>query len=142
MQINIHRTHISEKVTDGTLSIGGQKVCNTAENTNYRIAPGTYTIRLLKQRRWGRKMPTLIPDSGISTTPDSGDSNVRKSTTPVIAFGNGVYNRYDYRILVGETLVPGVVLKTFETFITLFDRIYATIRRGKPVTVIITEKSL
>ena len=58
-----------------------------------------------------------------------------------IAFGNGIFNSPDGRILLGTTIIPGCLKNSREPFLRLYDRINQSIRRGHEVTLIITEKS-
>ena len=51
--------------------------------------------------------------------------------------GNGVYNREDGSIIVGEYLVPGCLKHSRFTFDNLYDRIRKNLERGKAVTLTI-----
>lgn len=60
-----------------------------------------------------------------------------RHTSRIFACGNGAYHRTDSRILVGQTLVPGIVLQTRETYYKLYERIRKSISRGDNVLLII-----
>ena len=47
MDIKIKRTNTKGEITEGRLTIDGQLVCDTPENTLTRLAPGTYPILLV-----------------------------------------------------------------------------------------------
>ena len=51
--------------------------------------------------------------------------------------GNGVYNRTDGSIIVGEYLVPGCLKHPKTAFDNLYDRIRKNLERGNPVTLTI-----
>lgn len=48
--------------THGSLSIDGNKVCNTLENANALVPSGDYVISLIKCKQYSRKMPLLAPE--------------------------------------------------------------------------------
>lgn len=56
----------------------------------------------------------------------------------VFARGNGAYNRKDERILVGEYLIPGCLIRSKEAFNALCERIRKSLSRGNEVTLCIT----
>ena len=47
--------------------------------------------------------------------------------------GNGVYNRTDGAIIVGEYLVPGCLKHSRFTFDNLYDRIRKNLKRGNDI---------
>lgn len=51
--------------------------------------------------------------------------------------GNGVYNRTDGSIIVGEYLVPGCLKHSRAAFANLYDRIRKNIERGRDITLTI-----
>jgi hypothetical protein len=50
-----------------------------------------------------------------------------------LAYGNGIYNCQDARILLGTTIIPGCLKNSKEPFLLLYDRINHAIRRGHSV---------
>lgn len=52
--------------------------------------------------------------------------------------GNGVYNRKDARILVGEYLVPGCLIHSRVALNTLCERIRKSLKRKNEVKLVIT----
>lgn len=124
MKITLHRYRIGELASDGRLSIGGEKICDTAEHSRFRVQPGTYHIILRYSKQFHRKMPFLAEAPGVC-----------------IAFGNGAYSSTDGRILLGTHIVPGCLMHTREPFMKLYNRISTSLRRGHEVTLTITEKS-
>jgi len=122
MQILLIRHHIGEIACDGTLSINGDHVCDTAESSQYRVAAGTYHIALCKSKTHGRKVPILV-----------------EAPSFCLVHGNSIYGKSDGRILVGLHIIPGWVKHSNILFKLLYDRINAALRRGHEVKLIITE---
>lgn len=118
MNITIKRYRQKGAATDGYLIIDSERVCHTAENTQYKMDAGTYHVRLVYDHRRGRKFPNLCFGCNIR-------------------FGNGVYNIRDSTILVGKHIAPGCLSHSRETFDKLYQRIRKTIERGKEVTITI-----
>lgn len=128
--IEIHRYRIGPKTCDGTLSIDGISICDTAERTPYRAPTGTYRIKLRYSNEARRKVPCLIPtDDWSQVLPD---------VCPIIKVGNGVYT-IGNQILVGRYLAPGIVIHSYDAFLPLYDRINNAQRRGHEVMVRIIE---
>lgn len=48
MELVLHRTLIHRDTTDGYITIGGSKVCNTAEHTPVMLQPGRYPLKRTK----------------------------------------------------------------------------------------------
>lgn len=99
---------------DGQIWIEGQKVCDCAENAHHCLPPGRYEIELVKNKKFGRKMPSYIQ------------------------YGNGVYNLQEPVILVGTFIAPGCLTHSRLAFNALYDRIRKNIERGNQVTLVIT----
>ena len=123
MKILLHRYRVGEFATDGSLSIGGEKICDTTEHTLYRPPAGTYTIVLKYSKAHHRKMPFLA-EAGVCLAP-----------------GNGIYGCTDGRILLGTSIVPGCMKHSRQPFMRLYDRINTSIRRGHQVSLTISEDS-
>lgn len=44
MELILHRTNIHRDTTDGYITIGGTRICDTAEHTPVMLKPGRYTL--------------------------------------------------------------------------------------------------
>ena len=133
MKIEIKRYRIRETACDGILSINGSKLCDTAENTQVMPPPGTYNIVLRSNIKQKRIVPYLLASNNEKKMING------KLRAPFLCIGNGIYHRYDGRIIVGTHIVPGCVKRSYAPFRRLYDRINNTIRRGKAVTIEIIE---
>ena len=130
MHILITRHRYKPATIDGQLSIDGIRICDCAENAHTALPPGTYSIAIVHCRQYARKMPLITPISNQSSV-------INNRVCPMLKYGNGVYNREDGSILVGEYLVPGCLKHSRFTFDNLYDRIRKNIERGKEVTLTI-----
>ena len=133
MKIEIKRYRIRETSCDGTLSINGRKLCDTAENTQFMPPAGTYNVVLRGNKKQRRIVPYLLA-SNKEYKRKKGDLRA-----PFLCVGNGIYHRYDGRIIVGTHIVPGCVKRSYQSFIRLYDRINNTLRRGNDVIIKIIE---
>ena len=130
MHILITRYRYKPATIDGQLSIDGIRICDCAENAHTALPPGTYSITIVHCRQYARKMPLITPISNQSSV-------INNRVCPMLCPGNGVYNRKDGSILVGEYLVPGCLKHSRFTFDNLYDRIRKNLQRGKEVTLTI-----
>ena len=130
MHILITRHHRTQETIDGQLSIDGIRICDCAENAHTALPPGTYSITIVHCRQYARKMPLITPISNQSSV-------INNRVCPMLKPGNGVYNRTDGAIIVGEYLVPGCLKHSRFTFDNLYDRIRKNLQRGKEVTLTI-----
>lgn len=130
MHILITRYRYKPATIDGQLSIDGIRICDCAENAHTALPPGTYSIAIVHCRQYARKMPLITPISNQSSV-------INNRICPMLKPGNGVYNRKDGSILVGEYLVPGCLKHSRFTFDNLYDRIRKNLQRGKEVTLTI-----
>ena len=130
MHILITRYRYKPATIDGQLSIDGIRICDCAENAHTALPPGTYSITIVHCRQYARKMPLITPISNQSSV-------INNRVCPMLCPGNGVYNRKDGSILVGEYLVPGCLKHSRFTFDNLYDRIRKNLERGKEVTLTI-----
>ena len=130
MHILITRYRYKPATIDGQLSIDGIRICDCAENAHTALPPGTYSITIVHCRQYARKMPLITPISNQSSV-------INNRVCPMLKPGNGVYNRKDGSILVGEYLVPGCLKHSRFTFDNLYDRIRKNLQRGKEVTLTI-----
>ena len=130
MHILITRYRYKPATIDGQLSIDGIRICDCAENAHTALPPGIYSITIVHCRQYARKMPLITPISNQSSV-------INNRVCPMLCPGNGVYNRKDGSILVGEYLVPGCLKHSRFTFDNLYDRIRKNLQRGKEVTLTI-----
>ena len=140
MNIVINRTKPKGEYTHGHLTIDGTRVCDTLENTDSRVPAGTYTVTLLKCKQYARKMPCLNPQSPCDLCPKQ--KFVCNNTTlpcycPQIKPGNGVCNRHDGSILVGQYNCLGSFIHPKAAFDSLYERIRKSVSRGNVVTLTI-----
>ena len=131
MHILITRHRYKPATIDGQLSIDGIRICDCAENAHTALPPGTYSLTIVHCRQYARKMPLITPISNQSSV-------INNRICPMLKPGNGVYNRKDGSILVGEYLVPGCLKHSRFTFDNLYDRIRKNLQRGKEVTLTIS----
>lgn len=124
MLIEIHRYRIRGSYCDSTMHIDGQHICDCAENASHRIPTGLYNVQLLYNQEAKRKLPTLL---------------IPTNEAWVLKIGNGVHTNRKGQIIVGEFRVSGVVIHSRETFLTLYNRINNSMRRGNKVQIQITE---
>ena len=116
MKILLQRSHVGEFAASGTLSIAGEYICDTCEHSLHQVPPGTYQIYIMYSKQFHRKMPFLLEAPGVC-----------------LAYGNGIYNCQDGRILLGTTIIPGCLKNSKVPFLKLYDRINHAIRRGHTV---------
>ena len=126
MHILITRHRYKPATIDGQLSIDGIRICDCAENAHTALPTGTYSIAIVHCRQYAHKMPLITPLSNQSSV-------INNRVCPMLLPGNGVYNRKDGSILVGEYLVPGCLKHSRFTFDNLYDRIRKNLKRGNEV---------
>lgn len=145
MDIQLIRNHRSRWALDGELRIMGQKICDTSENLQHHLAPGTYPVLIERCPHYRRKMPIVM----ISTEPmlakchfckkvliDSQHANL-PCYCPQIKIGNGVANRTDGTIIIGDHYLSGVMINSSEHFNRLIDRLDKAAQRDEPITLTI-----
>lgn len=144
MKIVIYRTKIRPDYVIGGLYIDGLKVCDTLENPNACVPAGSYSISLIKCKQYARKMPILTPSylncANCKKLPTISNNSTLPCFCPMLKPGNGVHNRLDGSILVGECSVPGLIIHPKRHFDALFERLRKSLSRGNSVELIITEK--
>ena len=126
MVVYIYRRHFTRWGIEGTLVIKGTKVCDTLEHPICYFPAGEYEITLFSPILAGeksRKMPiVLIPGMSIW------------NVIPRIAYiqpGNGPM-RLKYRsIILGESVLPGLVIHTQECFERFYERLRKAIKRNE-----------
>lgn len=147
MNIIIKRHQKSPDYIVGHLLIDGEHICHTLENPNSCLPAGSYPVTIVKCKVYNRKMPLLFPHPS-PLTPHPNCSKCKKpefvgiNTTirqfcPMLKPGNGVHNRLDGSVLVGDCEVPGCILHPRTTFDSLYQRIRKSIERGNQVVLTI-----
>ena len=136
MNIIINRLFTKGEYCHGKLTIDGNRVCDTLENSTSCVPAGTYTVTLLKCKQYARKMPCLNPQSPCDLCPKL--PFVCNNTTlpcwcPMLKPGNGVHNRLDGSILVGQYHCLNCLIHPKSIFDALYERIRKTISRGNQV---------
>ena len=142
MKVMINRTLTRGEYTHGRLSIDGNHICDTLENSTSCVPAGEYVITLLKCKQYSRKMLCLNPSAPCLQCPKL--SFVCMNSTlpcycPQIKPGNGVHNRLDGSIVVGRYNCLGSIIHPKSAFDSLYERIRKSISRGNQVKLTILE---
>ena len=153
MNIDLIRIHRSSYSVDSVLKIGGLKVCDAAENAQTALPEGVYKIVIHKCKQYRRKMPVILlqPEelslsSSLSLSQAcencekleyvSNNTNLPRYC-PQIKIGNGVYNRTDGSIIIGERITWGAIAHPVQYFNRLIDRLDKAANRHEPITLTI-----
>lgn len=147
MNINIERIHRTSDYIDGTLRIDSiDKICDTAEFAPTALKAGTYRVLIHRCKQYRRKMPVVcleVQSSSSCLACPKLSFVCNNSTLPIycpqIKIGNGVHNRTDGSIIIGERIVWGALKHSAEHFNRLIDRLDKAQNRGDLITVTITE---
>ena len=146
MTIIIQRTFMKGEITEGHVSIDGQRICDTLENSFSCLKAGTYEIELVKCKQYARKMirvKTFVP-----RCPDCPRKKLVFGNTlmplhcPQLKPGNGIHGRREGHILVGTRGARGLLIHPRMAFDTLYGRIRKSLERGHSVTLEIKEDRL
>ena len=153
MNIELRRIRHRPETIDGQILIDGRRVCDCAENAHHCLPRGTYQIAVIKCRQHARNMPVVCDSDNDSANAHCSQLTAPCSSCPRKPYigintsmprkcvqlcpGNGVYNRTDGAIIVGEYLVPGCLKHPKTAFDNLYDRIRKNIERGSEVTLTI-----
>ena len=136
MRIVITRTRTQGEYTEGYLTIDGVRICSTLENSNAQVPAGEYVITLLKCKQYSRKMPCLNAEAPCSKCPKQKficSNSVLPCYCPMLKPGNGVHNRVDGSILVGQYNCLNSLIHTKTVFDALYERIRKSTSRGNKV---------
>ena len=169
MNIVITRTRTKGEYTEGQLSIDGLRICSTLENAHALVPSGTYPLTLIKCKQYSRKMPCLTDSlkssKSLNSSKGENPSNLSNPQTPqtsqtcvncpklpfvctnstlpcwcpMIKPGNGIHNRLDGSILVGQYNCLGSLIHPKTTFDPLYERIRKSLSRGNEVLLIIKD---
>lgn len=152
MNITIKRISKKGQAIDGTLYIDGLRICDTAENAEYCLNPGTYPVVRHKCKQKARFVPVILSGScsdrecleGCCSRCKKLDFVTNNSNMPCfcpqITMGNGVYNRKDGSILVGTRIAPGCLKHIKEPFENICERLRKLDDRGSEVTLTIIDQ--
>ena len=143
MTITIQRTFTKGEITEGHVSIDGQRICDTLENSFSCLATGSYAVELVKCKQYARKMilvKTFVPRCLDCPRLKFVFGNTRMpQPCPQLKPGNGIHNRHDGSIVVGTRSSLGCIIHPRDAFIALYDRIRKNVERGREVTLEIKE---
>ena len=142
MNIIINRLFTKGEYTHGKLTIDGNRVCDTLENSNALVPAGEYVITLLKCKQYSRKMPCLNANAPCDLCPKLKfvcTNSTLPCYCPMLKPGNGVHNRLDGSILVGKYNCLNSLILPRTTFDPLYERIRKSVSRGNQVTLIIKD---
>ena len=145
MNIVITRTRTKGEYTEGYLSIDGIRICSTLENSNAQVPSGEYVITLLKCKQYARKMPCLNAQAPCDLCPKLKFVCMNSTLPcycPMIKPGNGVHNRLDGSILVGQYNCLNSLIHPKTVFDALYERIRKSISRGNQVKLSIRHSGL
>jgi hypothetical protein len=168
MKITIQRILTRGEYVHGRLSIDGNRICDTLENSLSMVPSGSYDIALLKCKQYSRKMPCLKAASKREKSQACLSYSEREQARPQVNLsapclqcpklrlvctnstmpcycpqikpGNGVHNRLDGSILVGRYNCLGSLIHPKTTFDPLYERIRKAISRGTVITLIIKDE--
>lgn len=143
LEIVLQRVRSTRYGLDGALYIDNVMVCNTVENSDSCIKAGEYKIALEHCKHHKRKKPMLIEYKNACSNcvlrREASNNTPMPCFCPQITMGNGVHNRHDGAIIVGEALCAGVVINTRYAFNDLFKRIDNCIRRDFEIVLQVRE---
>ena len=140
MNIIINRLFTKGEYCHGKLSIDGNRVCDTLENANALVPAGNYDLTLIKCKQYSRKMPCLNPSPPCDLCPKLKFVCINSTLPcycPMLKPGNGVHNRLDGSILVGQYNCLNSLIHPKTTFDPLYERIRKSLSRGNVVKLII-----
>ena len=146
MNIVITRTRVKGEYTHGHLTIDGNRICDTLENSNSCVPSGEYILTLIKCKQYARKMPCLNaqPPCDLCLRTVNREPLTMNSSLPcycpMLKPGNGIHNRLDGSILVGVYNCLGSLIHPKTTFDPLYERIRKSLSRGNQVSLIIQDK--
>ena len=144
MNILIRRYKKRTETIDGEIFIGNHKVCDCAENAQHALAAGIYPIVIIKCHQHARKQPCVVTSGSPHCQHCARKGYVSKNTNmphfcPQICPGNGVYNRTDGAIIVGEHLTFGSLIHPIGAFETLYRRIRKASKTECRISLVIEE---
>ena len=142
LNIIIQRNRPRGEYAHGHLTIDGNRVCQTLENALSCVPAGEYVISLLKCKQYSRKMPCLNANAPCAQCPKLKfvcSNSTLPCYCPQIKPGNGVHDRHDGSIIVGQYNCLGSIIKPRNIFEALYERIRKSISRGNQVILTIKD---
>ena len=145
LNLVLTRNIVRGEYVHGRLTIDGNFVCHTLENSNGAVPAGDYPITLVKCKHHSRKMPVLNPNAPCDRCPRSLNPNPSSLNLtlpcycPMLKPGNGVHNRFDGSIIVGKFNTWGSIIRPKDTFDPLYERIRKSLSRGNQVTLTVID---
>lgn len=136
MEILIKRRSRNREVLDGELYINGKKLCDTAENAQISIPPGTYRVSTYYCKQLARTVPMISSIKNCRNCNPKEDwnaSSVLPKKCAMIRFGNGIYGCYDGSILIGKRIVSGCMKHSEQMFEELMTHIKSSQRRCRDI---------
>ena len=121
MKITITRHNYSRYGVDGTLSIGGKRICNTCEHPEKHLPTGTYVIKIERNKKLQRIAPTF-------------------QNGAIIKPGNGPFLLADGSIIVGKFAIRGLLVDSNKYFNKLIDRLDKANNRKEEISIIIKDE--
>lgn len=64
MELNLHRTTLTDRSTIGTITLDGERICYSLERPDVQIPVGVYVIEMTYSPRFKRPLPLLDNVSG------------------------------------------------------------------------------
>lgn len=142
MNIIIQRDRPRGEYVHGSLKVDGNRICSTLENANALVPAGEYVITLLKCKQYSRKMPCLNANAPCDLCPNLPfvcNNSTLPCYCPMIKPGNGVHNRLDGSIVVGQYHCLNSIIHPKGAFDALYERIRKSISRGNQVTLTVRD---
>ena len=144
MNITIRRYHQHSEAIDGEVLVDSLPFCECAENATTALPAGTYPIVIMRCHQYARKQPCVVIQNPPSCEQCPRLSLVGINTNkplfcPQICPGNGVYNRTDGAIIVGQKLTSGSLIHPKRAFYRLYNRMYKAHQRGQRLQITIEE---
>ena len=133
MEIILSRNHRGKpfQSMNGTLSIDGEIIATAVESLSSLLPSGTYPLEVKKCPWAGRRMPVIINPRQAALPCSQCQKHPRCS---LLMPGTSAKDCTAGSIIVGQSLIPGVVKQSQATFDLLFERIRKQVERGKTVT--------
>ena len=137
MNIELIRKKQCKESIDGTLYIGGLRICDCAENASTALPPGSYRIVRHFCRQQGRFVPLIVGSQASDDLPKfledrcalcpklhSVTVNTNMPTLcPQFSQGNGIHHRTDGAVILGTRIIPGCMKHTRKPYESLMERI-------------------
>lgn len=147
MDITLKRNLPYADIVQGDIYIEDKHVCHTLENAQAALPKGTYYIVKQRCKQANRLMPLLVKGRNLGTLEkrcqrcklldEPNNNTLLPCYCPQLKPGNGVHNRRDGRILVGELAANGCLIHTQQCFDKLYERIRKSLARNNEVRLIV-----